>query len=104
MAPWHLLLLLLILAFWIAPVAVGAVIGGNKGHQALGVVLGLLLGWIGVIIIALVRPAQQPGWPPQQYPGWPPQPGGPYGQQPWPPQQGPGWQPPPYGQQPPNAP
>jgi len=60
-APWHLLVLLVILAFWIAPIVIGAQIGSRKGHQALGLVLGLLLGWIGVIIIALVRPAQT--WP-----------------------------------------
>src|SRR5215469_7998992 len=98
-APWHVLLLLMILAFWIAPVIVGAQIGSRKGHQALGLMLGLLLGWIGVIIIALVRPAQT--WPPQRYSGWPPQQGGwpPQGQTPWPGQhQQPA--PPPYGQQP----
>ena len=96
-APWHVLLLLMILAFWIAPVIVGAQIGNGKGHQALGLVLGLLLGWIGVIIIALVRPVRPPGW--QQHPGWPqqypPQPGPAYGQ---PPEQHP------QGQQPPTAP
>lgn len=121
-APWHVLLLVVILAFWIVPVIVGAQIGRGKGHAALGLVLGLLLGWIGVIIIALVRPAQPPGW--QRYPAWPPQQrgwppeGSPYGQQRWPPQQqgwaqqdpqpgSPYWQAPqqyPQGEQPPSAP
>ncbi|TNF28016.1 MAG: SHOCT domain-containing protein [Deltaproteobacteria bacterium] len=38
-------------------IIVGAVIGSNKGRAGLGFVLGLLLGWIGVIIIAVLEPS-----------------------------------------------
>lgn len=57
-APWHALLLLGLLIFWVAPWIIGGLVGSRKGHVALGIVLGVLLGWIGVIIIAFVRPTQ----------------------------------------------
>lgn len=57
-APWHVLLLLMLLIFWVGPWVVGGVVGNRKGHMGLGIVLGVLLGWIGVIIIAFVRPTQ----------------------------------------------
>jgi hypothetical protein len=38
------------LVFWIAPIAVGHKIGAPKNRQ--GWLWGLLLGWIGVIIVA----------------------------------------------------
>lgn len=57
-APWHVLVLLELLIFWVAPWVIGGLVGSRKGHVALGIVLGVLLGWIGVIIIAFVRPTQ----------------------------------------------
>ena len=57
-ATWHVILLLELLIFWVAPWIIGGLIGSRKGHVALGIVLGVLLGWIGVIIIACVRPTQ----------------------------------------------
>lgn len=58
LAPWHVLLLLMLLIFWVAPWVIGGLVGNRKGHVALGIVLGVLLGWIGVIIIAFVSPTQ----------------------------------------------
>jgi hypothetical protein len=43
---------------WIICSFAGWKIGDSKGHPALGFVLGFLLGLIGLVIIALVRPAQ----------------------------------------------
>jgi hypothetical protein len=40
--------------FWIAPIFVGHVIGKPKGRA--GWAWGLLLGWLGVIIVALLSP------------------------------------------------
>ena len=58
LAPWHVVVLLMVLVFWVGPWVVGGVVGNHKGRVALGIVLGVLLGWIGVIIIAFVRPTQ----------------------------------------------
>jgi uncharacterized protein (DUF983 family) len=41
---------------WIPAVIVGGIIGSRKGKGGLGFVLGLLLSWLGVIIIAVVQP------------------------------------------------
>jgi hypothetical protein len=57
-APWHAIVLLELLIFWVAPWVIGGLVGSRKGLVALGIVLGVLLGWIGVIIIAFVRPTQ----------------------------------------------
>ena len=49
----------LILLIWVAAAAVtAALIGRRKGRPWTGLLLGLLLGWIGVIAIAVTRPAQ----------------------------------------------
>ena len=47
----------LIIISWILAVIVAARIGSRlKGRPNLGIILGLLLSWIGVIIIAVVPP------------------------------------------------
>jgi hypothetical protein len=53
-APWHALILIFLVVPWV----VGGIVGNRKGRVALGIMLGVLLGWIGVIIIAIVRPTQ----------------------------------------------
>ena len=40
-----------ILFFWVAAIIVAGQIGKAKGREGLGYALGVLLGWIGVIII-----------------------------------------------------
>jgi hypothetical protein len=58
-----------IVIFWIMTVALSAGIGHAKNRTGEGVILGLVLGPIGVIVIALL-----PGWsPPSPAPGqsWP---------------------------------
>ena len=44
---------------WVLPIYVGDRMGRGRGQTALGVVLGVLLGWIGVLVLLLVnrRPA-----------------------------------------------
>ena len=47
---------------WLASAGLGYAIGNSKGRAAQGLVLGLLLGVIGVIIIAVMKPsADAPG-------------------------------------------
>jgi len=45
----------MIIIFWLLCGIVGAMIGSNKGEGGLGFFLGLLLGPIGVLIVALSR-------------------------------------------------
>jgi hypothetical protein len=42
-----------------AAVMVGGMIGSAKGRAGAGVALGAFLGWIGVIIIACLKPSQE---------------------------------------------
>jgi hypothetical protein len=46
------MIVFLVLALWIAPVAVGIYIGNKRGKFAAGLLLPLFLGWIGVAIVA----------------------------------------------------
>ncbi len=48
--------ILFVLALWIAPIIVAGKMGSRKGRGGLGVLLGVILGWIGVIIIAVIEP------------------------------------------------
>lgn len=48
---------LFILIFWLAPIAVGTAIG--RGKNRAGWAWGLLLGWLGVIILVLLKPGKQ---------------------------------------------
>ncbi len=53
MSPFQVLILLI----WVAAAAVTATaIGRRKGRPWAGFLLGLLLGWIGVIVIAVIPP------------------------------------------------
>jgi hypothetical protein len=45
---------------WLACAAIGYAIGNPKGRATEGIVLGLLLGVIGVIIVACLSPKKQP--------------------------------------------
>ncbi len=50
-------MVILIVVSTILSTLVGALIGNHKGYTSTGVVLGLILGWIGVIIIACMGPS-----------------------------------------------
>ena len=52
MTPEHVFLIL----FWIFDAGIGYLIGNRKGRPVLGVTLGFVLGLIGWIILALVKP------------------------------------------------
>ncbi len=52
-----LLVLLFALFMWLAPIWICVHVGNTKGHTLLGWVVGLFLGWIGVIIMLLVAPS-----------------------------------------------
>jgi hypothetical protein len=47
------------IVIWFSAVIVGAIIGSGKGKTGTGVVLTLLLSWIGVIIIAVMSPSEE---------------------------------------------
>ena len=47
------------IVIWLSAVLVGAIIGSNKGKTGTGIVLSLLLSWIGVIIVAVLQPSQE---------------------------------------------
>jgi hypothetical protein len=49
---------LFVAVFWILPIVVGSLVGNRKGRLVLGLVLAVLLGWIGVIIIAVIPPTR----------------------------------------------
>lgn len=44
---------------WFSAVVVGAIVGGNKGKTGTGIVLSLLLSWIGVIIVVAMQPSKE---------------------------------------------
>ena len=48
-----------IVVIWLLSAILGAVIGGAKGRPGTGFALGLLLGLIGVIIIAVMSPSPE---------------------------------------------
>lgn len=49
----------LILLVWVvAAIFAASAIGNRKGRPAAGFLLGLFLGWIGVIVIALIPPTR----------------------------------------------
>jgi|GEM_PF-520475 len=53
-------LFLFFLIFWVVIATVlGGVIGERKGRTGAGVALGLFLGWVGVIIIAVMQPSEE---------------------------------------------
>lgn len=47
-------LIVFILVVWIMPAVIAWQIGVHKGKQGAGALLGIFLGWLGVLIIALV--------------------------------------------------
>jgi hypothetical protein len=50
----------LVLLIWVAAAAAaGAVIGARKGRRGTGIMLGLVFGWIGVIVIACIPPTHE---------------------------------------------
>ncbi len=50
----------LILLIWeLGAIAAASIIGGRKGRRWTGFLLGLVLGWIGVIIIAFTSPTHE---------------------------------------------
>jgi hypothetical protein len=51
MTPWQWFLLAVL---GVAPVVVSALISRRKGRPVVGLVLGLILGWIGVIFVVII--------------------------------------------------
>ena len=51
MSPWQVFL---VAVLGVAPVILGTLIGRRKGRPVIGIVLALILGWIGVIVVAIV--------------------------------------------------
>lgn len=47
----------LLLVSWGVAIVVGGLIGNNKGRTAEGILLSIFLTWLGVIIIALMKPS-----------------------------------------------
>ncbi|NMP20776.1 hypothetical protein [Sulfobacillus harzensis] len=52
-------MIVIVLLLWVVAFFVAAWIGYKKGRQPLGIVLGLFLGWVGVLIMALVGPTSE---------------------------------------------
>ncbi len=52
-------LLFILLLLWILPVWVSVHLGNQKGHSLAGWLLGLFLGWIGVIIMVVISPSPE---------------------------------------------
>lgn len=52
-------MILMVLVFWVAPIWIAASLGKSRGRYLLGFVLGIALGWIGVIIIAILEPTAE---------------------------------------------
>ncbi len=50
----------LVILIWVACAGLGYAIGNSKGRGTEGIVLGLLLGVIGLIIVACLKPKVQP--------------------------------------------
>jgi hypothetical protein len=57
---WGLLSLFAIAGLWVAPIALSTWLAGRRGrHSLFGFALGLLLGWIGfVVLLLLARPSR----------------------------------------------
>jgi hypothetical protein len=51
--------LVVLLGLIVAPPVVGYRLGVPRGHEVLGLVLGLLLSWLGVLIVALLPKREQ---------------------------------------------
>ena len=47
------------IVIWIAAVVVAVILGNRKGRPGLGWVMGILLGWIGVIVMACASPTRE---------------------------------------------
>ena len=47
------------LVLWVVPIIVGISLGSRKGRGGLGFALGIFLGWLGVLIIALTSPTAE---------------------------------------------
>jgi hypothetical protein len=45
--------------FWFSAVLVGGIVGSNKGKTGKGIILSVLLSWLGVIIIAVLQPSSE---------------------------------------------
>lgn len=54
MGPLELVELLLLVALFVIPPVVGYRIGLKRDHEVMGLVLGLLFSWLGVLIMALL--------------------------------------------------
>jgi hypothetical protein len=59
MGPWEVIVVMFII--WVLPIIVGNKIGKGKGRT--GWAWGLLLGWLGVVIVALLSPTNQKSCP-----------------------------------------
>jgi hypothetical protein len=59
---WSVLSFFLLSALWIAPMIVGGYQASGRGrHRFVGVAAGLVLGWVGVVLLILVSPQSRGG-------------------------------------------
>ncbi len=49
-----ILMILFVLILWVAPIWAAASLGKSRGRLGLGLLLGIVLGWIGVLLIAVL--------------------------------------------------
>lgn len=50
--------LIVLAALIVAPAVIGYRLGLRRGHEVMGLVLGLILSWLGVLIVALLPKTQ----------------------------------------------
>jgi hypothetical protein len=57
---WSLLSLAAVLALWVAPIVIATRLASKRGrHPLVGLTAGLLLSWLGVVIVLLLGPGQR---------------------------------------------
>jgi hypothetical protein len=50
---------MILIVLWILAIVLSVYLGNKKGHQAPGWIMGILLGWIGVIVMLIVSPTHE---------------------------------------------
>jgi len=50
---------MILIVLWILAIVLCVYLSNKKGHQALDWIIGIMLGWIGVIVMLIVSPTHQ---------------------------------------------